>query len=676
MLQLLFVLVLVERRGHAGRLVEGLGAVGVAELRALLHDLGPDDALFHGLEQVRDRLAHDDGVQLRDGEVRLQPLGGGQKQVGAEHRERRRVHEALHDVVEVRHDLIEAGGVAEHHVLVAGALDPHVDLVGVAVLHGLEHRGDVRHVPAQDALVLDGAAALHDLLLGEQAGRVAQLVLAGGRRELLQHGARLLDVAHEELQVQGTQGALLGLHVLVDAHALHDAGLAVRVGVDLKGALDLLGIEPADLGALLKRPLLAGLLQELAARGALHAVDLVGAEQRRGEPLVHGELHDHRGVLLGIPYHIVGIGAGQARLGRLQREARLGVDKVGHVRPGAAEVRVVLLVLEDPADPGEQQGRIGAGADGQPYLGLGGVQGVAGVDDHGAQALRAVAQLGQGAAAGGHRGVGWVGAPKHERGHRTVGIVVVPAVGVGERQVVGLAGAVGQKRGAHAGQVALRAARLPHIGGVDGLAEALHVREVRVSATARGNGDGLGAVLVGHFVDLGRDLGERLLPRDALPLVGSSLAHAAHGVLVAVRVIERLDAGKALGAHAALGHGAFRISLDLHDTAVPHMGQHRAAGDARAAGRLDDLHVRRLVGMGRINRREAIGRADAQRSRRSHGRRGFQESATRHSGSTHKPSPSFLSIGLHVPGTGGVTALGQQCAHALARFRRAPGAVP
>ena len=71
MLQLLFVLVLVERRGHAGHLVEGLGAVGVAELRALLHDLGPDDALFHGLEQVRDRLAHDDGVQLRNGEVRL-----------------------------------------------------------------------------------------------------------------------------------------------------------------------------------------------------------------------------------------------------------------------------------------------------------------------------------------------------------------------------------------------------------------------------------------------------------------------------------------------------------------------------------------------------------------------------------------------------------------------------
>ena len=33
--------------------------------------------------------------------------------------------------------------------------------------------------------------------------------------------------------------------------------------------------------------------------------------------------------------------------------------------------------------------------------------------------------------------------------------------------------------------------------------KALHVREVRVSAAARGHGDGLRAVFVGHLVDFG-----------------------------------------------------------------------------------------------------------------------------------------------------------------------------
>ncbi len=457
-LLLLLVLVLVERGGHAGRLVEGLRAVLIAQLRALLHDLGPDDALFHGLEQMGDRLAHDDGVQLRNGEVGLQPLGGWKQQVGAEHREGGGVHEALHHVVQLRHDLIETRRVAEHHVLVARPLDPHMDLVRVAILHGLEHRGDVRHIPAQDALVLDGAAALHHLLLGKQARRVAQLVLAGGRGELLEHSAGLFHVAHEELEVEGSQRALLGLHVLVDAHALHDAGLAVRVGVYLQGALDLARVEPADLGALLERPLLAGLLEQLAARGALHPVYLEGAEQRCGHALVERIGHHYRRVARRIPDDIILVGAGKAGLGGLQRETRLGVDEIGHVRPSTAELLVVLLILQNPARPGEQQGGIGAGADGQPHLGLGGVQGVARVDDNRAQPLRTVAQLGQGATARGHRGIGRIGAPQHQGRHGTVGVIVVPTVGVGEGQVVGLAGAVGQKRCAHAGQVALRAA--------------------------------------------------------------------------------------------------------------------------------------------------------------------------------------------------------------------------
>ena len=137
----------------------------VAHLGHLLHDLRPDEALFHRLEQVGDRLADDDGVQLRDDQVGFKPLGGGQQHIGAQHRERGRVHEDVADEVEVRDDLVEARGVAQHHVLVAGALEPRVDLVRIAVLHSLEHRGDERHVPVKQALVLLHAQALEHLVL-------------------------------------------------------------------------------------------------------------------------------------------------------------------------------------------------------------------------------------------------------------------------------------------------------------------------------------------------------------------------------------------------------------------------------------------------------------------------------------------------------------------------------
>ena len=64
----LLLLVLVSVHGDAVRALgrEGLLRVDVAHLGHLLHDLRPDEALFHRLEQVGDRLADDDGVQLRD----------------------------------------------------------------------------------------------------------------------------------------------------------------------------------------------------------------------------------------------------------------------------------------------------------------------------------------------------------------------------------------------------------------------------------------------------------------------------------------------------------------------------------------------------------------------------------------------------------------------------------
>ena len=248
------------------------------------------------------------------------------------------------------------------------------------------------------------------------------------------------------------------------------------------------------------------------------------------------------------------------------------------------------------------------------------------------------------ATARGNRAVGRVGAPQHEGVHRRVGEVVVPTIGVAEGQVVRLAHAVRQLRGAHAWQVALRAARLPHVGRVDGLAEALHVAEVRVAATAGGHGHAFRAVLLVDLDELRGDLGDGLVPGDALPLVLAALAHAAHGVLVAVGMVQRLDAGHALRAQAALAHRAFGIALDLDDATVLHMRQHGAACDAGAAGRLHDLHVAARIGMRRIDVHEVVAHGNAQTACGAQRRRRLHETASRDGRLCHVPS--FFSSSL------------------------------
>ena len=538
--------------------------------------------------------------------------------------------------VEVGHDLVQAARVAQDDVLVAGTLDPHMNLVGVAVLHGLEHVGDEGHVPAHEALVLDVTAALHDLLGGEEARRVAQLVTAGGVLEALEHRAGLLDIAHEELEVESGQSALLRLRVLVDGHALENAGLALGIGVDLKRLLDLVGIKPANLSSLIERELLDRLGEQLAAGLAAHAVDLVLTEKRGHDALVHGVLDNDRLVLLGIPHDVVGVRALEAGLGRLERQARLGVDEIGHVGPGTAELGVELLVVEDPLGPGHQQGGVGTRANGKPHIGLGGIHRETRVNDDRLEALGTVAQLGKCATASGDGGVRRVGAPQDQARDGGVGVIVVPAVGVREREVVGLACAIGKKRGTHTGQVALSAARLPNVWGVDGLAKALDIGEVGVATAAGRNRNGLGAVLVRNLVDAGGDIGQGLVPGDALPVVAATLAHTTHGVLVAVGMIQGLNAGHTLGAHAAHAHRALWVALDANDAAVLDVSEHGAACDACAARRLDDLLLVGLLGTGGVGLDQVARHAHTQGSNGTERRGALGERTTRHRGLLHR----------------------------------------
>ena len=135
-----------------------------SHLSAAAHDLRPNDALVDRLVQVHDRLANDDLVGMRDGEVALEPLLRGQHVVGRLHGERRGIHVEVADHFHLGNDLRQLAGVADHGVLVAGALHPVADDVGLAGLDGLEHRGDVRVRPDAQALVLAVAQTLLDHL--------------------------------------------------------------------------------------------------------------------------------------------------------------------------------------------------------------------------------------------------------------------------------------------------------------------------------------------------------------------------------------------------------------------------------------------------------------------------------------------------------------------------------
>ena len=56
-------------------------------------------------------------------------------------------------------------------------------------------------------------------------------------------------------------------------------------------------------------------------------------------------------------------------------------------------------------------------------------------------------------------------------------------------------------------------------------------------------------------------------------------------------MIEGVDAGKAFAAHPSLAHRIGRISLELNDLAVLHMRDDTAVGDARPAGRINDMFL-------------------------------------------------------------------------------------
>ena len=104
--------------------------------------------------------------------------------------------------------------------------------------------------------------------------------------------------------------------------------------------------------------------------------------------------------------------------------------------------------------------------------------------------------------------------------------------------------------------VAIDAPRLEHTVGVPLFAGSTDVVHHTVLATLDEGG-----------ADLLADLGERLLPRDALPLARAALTDAAQREHDPLRVVDLVERGRPLGAVAAAAARMMRVALDLADFA-------------------------------------------------------------------------------------------------------------
>ena len=353
---------------------------------------------------------------------------------------------------------------------------------------------------------------------------------------------------------------------------------------------------------MLERPGLGLLLVDLTGGLVLLAVELAGPEYLGVNRAVRrrGVLEGSHGVGLKVEAHV-----GRGVLGRrlleigehvsrehgqlVARRALVHVDQKRQVRPVLRELLVVELVLEDVAEPGQEQARVGAGANRQPHVGLHGVGREVRVDDHGLHA--GGTQLRHAAAGLGRLGHGGLGAPDDHDLGLVVGHLEDLLHGVvGHGLVVA---AVEELRQSPTGQVALGAARLEHRRGTEGVGKRHGLHERVGAATAHRAEESVVAVLVDGILDVGGRLGDSLIPGDDLPLVLAALAGPTQRVQHATGAVHGVQLVQALDAEAAAGHRSLRIALEPYDHAVLQVGDGRAHLDAAVAAR---THLRQALG--------------------------------------------------------------------------------
>ena len=257
----------------------------------------------------------------------------------------------------------------------------------------------------------------------------------------------------------------------------------------------------------------------------------------------------------------------------------LGVVEERAVGPALHEVLVVGVVVDDPLQPAERHGQVGADADGKPQVGL--------------LAQRAHARVNENVLVGALRAV-------HDG---TVGGVVIGVLGRGaplhvhDGALLDLHPRRALLIGEHAAEVAWPLADL--VGGMevvgpeDGLQGAVGRLRPHARGTAHGE-DRLSAVLVDELVVLGADLVHGLGEVHAHP-AGIVLAlgvGALHGVAQTIGVVQRQHGCLRLGAAVSTAVCVGLVTFYLDDLVVLHGDPHTAfAFAARAAAGTDALDL-------------------------------------------------------------------------------------
>ena len=455
------------------------------------------------------------------------------------------------------------GARALHRV--AGVLDgKHVLDAAVAVARLGMERGGVGRGGLDDEVGVDARD------LGDGVGVVVVHVGA----EVIPHGLGLDLGAVLERDLD-----LAALVVGVDERvATAEVGLLNDVArLDTGGGVGQVGHEAVHLARALLE--LEGLLALPVARGGVVPHELAAQLVVHHEAGARAALDD---VALLEELRLEGI-AVEARarsgLGRLH----VLHHEVGQVGPALDPHLVVELVVHDDVEPAQGHGGVGAGAQGQPDVGLLAQVGHARVDDdellglrsgvdHGAARVVVVGELG-------------AAAPHDQDGSAVDG--GVPGVG-----------AVGLQRGTH---VARALADLVGLVGVHGVKNARETQGAGHAVDARGAAHretGVAATLSLDLVDLLSGGLKSLVPGDTHP-AGIVLAlgvRALQRVAQTVGVVASLQRGLALRAAVARrGHGRL-VALDLHGAAVLHGYPHRALHLAAAAAHGADALGRALIG--------------------------------------------------------------------------------
>ena len=427
--------------------------------------------------------------------------------------------------------------------------------------------------------------------------------LDGGRHEDV-HGGDELGLLHGLVPALGLAAHAGDAVGGLDPHALHLAGLHVlqaHVGHGLGEAVAVHGeLFPAH--ALLLHLLVdevvdapgagGGLVHAHGRGGVAHAarhVEVAGdGPQRRdgggaGRALalhVNGESpHDvgrlgrgeqARGghdLLLGNPRHGLHLVERQlaGALGQL-------VEAVG---PALHEVVVVEVLVDDDLDHAEREARVGAGAQLQVDVGVRGEPRDArlhadelAAELHGVGHPVAHEEVGV--------GDGGVAAPDDGAlGAHPLGVVVAQRREL--REVGDEHAAVGHDHERQAGQVAGGAGQeAVLVGAAERVRHAADLPLVVAGGAAQAV-DGVAAVGHGDAAELLVAGFQRLVPRDALPLAASALAHAPHGVQDAVGVELHLLEGQAPGAQRAAVVRVVRVALALDELAGLLVGVHQHA---------------------------------------------------------------------------------------------------